>query len=344
MKFVFTADWHLSRYGQDKVEDTTNLPDRLHSTKNAIYFMTDYCRENDIDTMVIGGDLLHGKSVIYAVAQNILLDFFRDNQDLNFIVLDGNHDLSGKGTAVISALKSIDNEPNVNRIQGLFTKIEDVLLVPYSHKMIEIIKNSTAPVLVSHFGLNEGVLNSGISIVSDIGISSLVNKYKAVLLGHYHKPQEIIRDDIEVYYVGSPIQLDRGEKHEEKRFLIVDTTKQVISSVLTEGYRRYYEFELRKDNKDEIVTQARKLIKEGHHVNIKRLEDVDTRDIAGDLRIIDRVEKDITDRGISSSMTEADKLRKFAEIRGIPEDEIEEYVNEALSVVSACSEKQQLIV
>ena len=344
MRFVFTADWHLSRYGQDKVEDTTNLPDRLHSTKNAIYNMADYCRENEIDTMIIGGDLLHGKSVIYAVAQNILLDFFRDNQDLQFIVLDGNHDLSGKGTAVISALKSIDNEPNVSRIQGLFTKINDILIVPYSHKMIEIIKGSTAPYLISHFGLNEGVLNSGLSIIADIGLNSLIDKYKAVLLGHYHKPQEIVREDIEVYYVGSPIQLDWGEKHEEKRFLDVDTDQGTITSVKTEGYRRYHEFELRNDNKDDVVAQARKLIKEGHHVNIKRVEEVDTRDIAGDLRIIDRVEKDITDRGISSSMSEVDRLRRYCEIKGIPEDEMDEHLNEALAIISACSEKQQLIV
>ena len=39
MKFLFTGDIHLSRYAQDKVEETSNLPERLHSIKNALYSM-----------------------------------------------------------------------------------------------------------------------------------------------------------------------------------------------------------------------------------------------------------------------------------------------------------------
>jgi len=47
-------------------------------------------------------------------------------------------------------------------------------------------------ILISHFGLSEGMLNSGMSIISDIGLKDLRGKYELVLLGHYHKPQEII--------------------------------------------------------------------------------------------------------------------------------------------------------
>jgi len=98
MRFAFTADIHLSKYGQDRIEDNSNLPERLHSIKTCLYEMALYCKENGIENVVIGGDILHGKSVIYAIAQDILLQFLEDHKDLNFYVIDGNHDLSGKGS------------------------------------------------------------------------------------------------------------------------------------------------------------------------------------------------------------------------------------------------------
>ena len=67
MKFAFSADIHLSRYSQDKVEN--NLPERLNSIKTAVYGISQYCYDNDIDKFVIGGDIMHTKSVIYSIAQ-----------------------------------------------------------------------------------------------------------------------------------------------------------------------------------------------------------------------------------------------------------------------------------
>ena len=82
--------------------------------------MLDYCVENSIDRVVVGGDLLHGKSIIYAIAQSCLLDIFRDYRSIKFTIISGNHDLSLKGKDAIPALKSIDNEPNVCRIKDVF--------------------------------------------------------------------------------------------------------------------------------------------------------------------------------------------------------------------------------
>ena len=117
MRFAFFADIHLSRYAQDKIEDTTNLPERLHSIKQTLYAIAKYCVDNDIGIVIIGGDVLHGKSIIYALAQDIMLEYFNVWSDkLFFYVIDGNHDLSGKGSNVVSALRSLDALENVQWI------------------------------------------------------------------------------------------------------------------------------------------------------------------------------------------------------------------------------------
>ncbi len=333
MKFAYTADIHLSKYGQDTIEQTSSLPERLHSIKTVLTQIAKYCIAYDIDTVIIGGDLLHGKSIIYAIAQKIMLDYFRKYPNLTFYVIDGNHDLSGKGFDAISSLISLDNEPNVKRIKEDNEMLENILFVPYSYDMVKIIKICKADILISHFGLNEGILNSGISIIADIGLKDLIGKYKLVLLGHYHKPQEIVNDNINLYYVGSPVQLDWGEKNEEKRFLVVDTETLQVESIPTTGYKKYLEYEITEENKQEIIERARKEQQCGSYVKIVKKDKIDLGNNIDDLQIIDKTEIDITNRGISSSMSKADIFRRYVEAKEIPENEIENYLKAATQLI-----------
>lgn len=337
IKFIHCADLHLSRYSNDNIEVTTNLPERLDGIKNAMYYMAAFAIKNGINHILIGGDTLHGKSIIHAIAQNIMLDFFRDHRKLNFIVIDGNHDLSGKGKDVVSALKSIDNEPNVTRISKP-VQIGRLFYVPYSVDMIDVIKKNSCDYLISHFGLNEGMLNSGISVVADIGLKDLIGRYKTVLLGHYHKPQEIIRDDIKLYYSGSLIELDWGERDEEKRFLLVDTENDTVESIPSVGFKKHFRFKIDSKNKIEIVEKARSLKEQGHHIHMEQTENMDVSDIREEFRIINKIPVDITNRGLTSSMSTADKLRKYLEIKGIPEAVHAEYLRVGMDIINSCSE------
>lgn len=344
MRFIFTADIHLSRYSQDKIEIKTNLPERLNSISNVFDNMIKYAKTENINKIVIGGDLLHGKSIIYTIAQKVMLDLFRNNLDIEFIIIDGNHDLSGKAHDAISALESLNTEPNVKRIKDdyYFDEENDILYVPYSMNMVEIIKNNSAKFLISHFGLNEGMLNSGISIVADIGMKDLIGKYKYVLLGHYHKPQDIITESISIYYSGSPIQLDWGEKNEIKRFLDVDSDSENIISVPTEGYKKYIEYKITDDNKDdidEIIKKANSDKNDGEYVNIiKETKDFDFHklDEMKDFNIVDKTEKDITNRGISANMNQKERFKKYLEINEIEdENTIKKYLDEAISIANS---------
>lgn len=336
MKFIFTADWHLSGYLQDKIVKESNLPERLDSIKRVMYQIADYAIKNKINEIVIGGDLLHNKSIIYTDAQSVLLDYFRDYKGLTFYIIDGNHDLGSRGENPNSALKSIDSETNVVRFIKPTKILNDkVLLVPYSSTMISDIKNNSCQYLISHFGLNEAQLNSGISLVADLGIKDLKGKYKYVLLGHYHSPQDLSSDGIEIKYVGSPIQRDWGEKNEEKRFLVVDIEKDTIKSIPTTGYKKYFEFQITSENKEEILKVVTKIKDEGHEIKLIKSEVFDTDDLPGDFRVIEKIDKDITNRGINSSMSMDEKIIKYLQIKDIPENQIEEYKKVGIEIVTA---------
>ena len=341
MKFAFIADVHLSKYGHDKREETSNLPERLHSIKSALYEVAEYCVKNNIRVMVIGGDILHGKSVIYAIAQDIMLQFFEDfNHAIKFYVIDGNHDLSGKGENVVSALRPLFNVHGVTWINQTnnnpVIQPEGIMFIPYSHDVAEVVKTSKARILVSHFGLSEGVLNSGMSIVQNISLKDLAGKYELVLLGHYHRPQEIIRSNFSLYYVGSLIQLDWGEKGEEKRFLIVDTDTMQVDSIPITQYRKHIEIEITPETKVDALTQAREARDAGDHVKIVMRELVDMGAEKDEFNIIDKTEKDITDRGISSSMSVEDIHRRYLEIKEIPEEKRDFYLRVGMDIINEC--------
>ena len=336
MKFAFIADIHLSRYGQDKREETTGLPERLNSIKNALYEVGDYCYDNDIDKIVISGDLYHNKSIVYSIAQDIMIDFFEQYEDLEFVILDGNHDLSGKGQNVTSALRGLSKCDNVNWVTQFQSHEEVGLCIPYSHDVVNQVKTNRDRILISHFGLSEGVLNSGMSIISDISVRDLIGKYELVLLGHYHKPQEIIQDNFKLYYVGSLIQLDWGEKNEDKRFIVVDTDTLDVSSIPISSYKRHIEVEVDSSNRAQAIKDVHKHLADGQHVKIILKERVDLGPLEMDIRVVDKTEVDITDRGITSSMSEVDIHKKYMEIKKLPQEEHENYLKTAMEIVQEC--------
>ena len=340
MKFAVIADIHLSKYGQDKIEDDTNLPERLSSIKTCLYEVASFCKQNEIKNLVMAGDILHGKSVIYAIAQDILLQFFQDfSNSIQFYVIDGNHDLSGKSDDVVSALRPLENIKGVKWIsfKDKYTIApEGITFIPYSYNMVEKIKNTKSKILISHFGLSEGQLNSGMSIVSELGLKDLENNYELVILGHYHKPQEIQRNGFRLFYTGSLVELDWGEKNDQKRFLVVDTDTMNVDSIPIHNYRKHVEIKINKQNRDEALKLAQISKDAGDHVKIIMDEMVDLKGVEDHFNIVDKTQKDITDRGITSSMSTIDKLTRFLEIKQIPEEMKAYYMDAAMQIINKC--------
>jgi len=334
MKFIFIADLHLAQYGPVVEND---FPEKLYYILQSMQEVVDFAKAKKIQTIVVGGDIFHTKSIIHSLAQSVLLDFVRNNRSIDFVVLDGNHDMSSKSAkASVSSLKCLDSEPNVHTIHEP-EQNADIYFLPWIHVSKELLSNVQSKFLVSHFGVNEAKLSSGISIVSDVGLRDLAN-FRYVLLGHYHKPQEIMSSSLSLYYVGSLIQLDWSEKHEEKRFLVVDTELESIESFPTTRYRKYVELLVTKETKREVIERAKALLEEGHHVRImtddSTLMPEVSEEVGQEASVILRDESDskITNRGISSSMSMEDKLNRYLDLKNITQDR-EFYVRKAIEII-----------
>lgn len=326
MKCVLVGDIHLSLYSQDSI--VKGVPRRLYYLIKVLNNIAMHAIKNEITNFVIAGDLFHTKSIIHSLAQSMLLDFIKKYDEIEFIIIDGNHDMSSKAGDGVSALKCLDDVDNVIMIHDPI-EMDNVAYVPWNPKVMkEFIKNSKADYLVSHFGLNEAMLNSGISIISDIGLKD-ISHFKKCFIGHYHSPQEVGN----VIIPGSIIQLDWGEKGEEKRFLVIDTDLDTVDSIVIDGYQKHIELEITSENVEQVMQQAEVLQKNGNFIKLLKTDDLDISIIKDSFQVVDKTIRDITNRGIDTSMSTEDKLKQYLIIKGIDEHYHEAYIQQAKNII-----------
>lgn len=319
MRILVSADWHLKLWS-DKEMAENNIPLRLHEIFNAIRQMCEYARDHKIDLFIVAGDINDLKNIIHAKAFILLKKILEEYEDLQFLFLHGNHD-STERIDKDSSIELLCNDRNIRCHVNAVLVEGDITFLPYSKNMVEQLRQlDRNKILIGHFGVNEAQLSNGTSIKSSIKLSDLT-KFDKVILGHYHKPQELAN----VIYVGSPIQLRRDEAGEEKRFLVVDTDNLQIESVPITGYRKYYTLIIDDvETAMDVSTQAEELMALGNFVCIRK-QIADSVVLPDNVQVIEDFEEDYQLRGITSAMGLGEQMKKYLEIENVPEEEHNEY-------------------
>lgn len=340
MKMICIGDIHASGFGDDPLAN--NLPERLYYIKKSLEYIMDYGRKNGIEHYVILGDVYHDKTIIYNTSQAMLLDFFKQYEDRTFYIISGNHDLSSTGEnqkSAILALGELDNvhcfiKPAIINKNQLIQVDTPLFFVPYSGNFLDSIKNfkniDPDTILFSHIGLNEAVLQSGLSRVDKLKLSDL-KQFKLAILGHYHKPQDFGNDYTHVWYAGSLIPRDWNDKNEKKRFLVVDTiTKEVQSVDIDCGVPQYIEIVIPPNSTADFIksemNRAKIIKSQGNKVRVINRNNHKLKEENTDIIILEQQQIDVTNRGITVDQSKLDQCKKYMEIKNIPEDEREEYL------------------
>ena len=329
MKRIAIGDIHLSGFESDKL-DSDNLPLRLGYIIKSLNYIVEYGKSKKIYNFDLVGDVVNDKNIIYSIAQDYFKNFLIRNKDCNFTMISGNHDLSSTGSTQKSAISVFSEYSNVSVISHDPEVTGNITYIPYSHDFITTIKSMKSnSILITHLGLNEGVLSSGLSKVDKVSIKDLCG-FKLAILGHYHTPQDFKNDNTAVWYVGSLISKDWGDKGQTKRFLIYDTdTLEVESVPINCGIPGFREFTIEtEDQKNEILKQAEIAQNQGHHVRIRnKTKDKIASTDDSSILVVEQQEIDITQRGIDITQSKDEQFKRYLEIKNIPESERLEYLN-----------------
>lgn len=332
-KKIFTADLHLQSFDSDTVQLEDGISLKLNELLNSIKQMFDYAVKNNIDTVIFGGDISHKRKNVdvkpFHLFQELLISY---SNKLNYIFIPGNHDGDGvfREYNAVSLFKTIPNTKVFNYPEV----IGNITFIPDAQDMMEDIKNAESnDILISHFPLTEASTDSGLKVATKFSKKDL-KKFKLVLLGDYHTRQTVDH----IHYPGTLIPMNRGERG-PKGFLVFDDETLKVDFIEVTGFRRYIDVEL---NDDSDMEEIKKILQNKNETNDFIIIHNNLPEIPVDLKvmvqeesipIIDKYEPEEIIRGISSNMNLGEQMKKYLELNGISEKEIDLYLNIGLEAL-----------
>lgn len=268
MKLLCTGDWHVHQFTDfsktltvkwndsllryeatdDENNETKEMSSRLFNILNGICDMRDYCLKNNIQDVLLSGDVFHKRANIEVVVFNStykILSTFKD-VGIEVHIIAGNHDQVDSSQIPTSAIHSFKEIAHVIEKPTCFS-IQDksgddcveVVAVPYSKDKQFILQsisdlrngccNPDSAILLTHLGVTGGKVGSGMYVMSDeYSLGDLqYNHWKYIVLGHYHQPQFL---EYNTFYCGTPVQNSFNDElpweNGYNGFFVIDTAKR----------------------------------------------------------------------------------------------------------------------
>ena len=276
MKIIHFADLHLgSKFNNFNEEIKELLNNKL---RNAFKYIISYAKGNGINTILMSGDVFD-KNAVALKDKKYFYDLIKENSDIDFYYLKGNHDSLSKYNVELENLYTFDT-------LKYYVK-EDVRIIGYELKDDNNQLYNAAKFSSDKFNIM--LLHADIYNSNDknyINLEKLKDKNISYFaLGHIHKREYKKEDNIIYSYPGCVI--GRGfDEVLEKGFLVLDTkTKNIefikYSNILFEQI----EINVSKKNEVKIKEEIEEKLKETNKNLITEIK----------LKGISEVEIDITD-------------------------------------------------
>jgi len=200
-----------------------------------------YLRQNSITTVVHLGDVFDRRKFINLntlnrVRNEFLKPFYDGEFELHCI--PGNHDVYYKNTNKVNSLNElldnskikIYNDPVTVDLFGY-----DVGFIPWitadnEQRCLDYIQDKTCNYLFGHLELKGYEVTRGVSSLEG-NDPAVFSDYERVFSGHFHCKQE----SKNIFYVGTPYQLNFSDINETKGFHILDLNTKRITFIQNEN-------------------------------------------------------------------------------------------------------------
>lgn len=231
-----TVQWDNSELCFVESDTGITANSRLLDILNTLIQAREYCLDNNISVFVIAGDLFHKRGAVSTIVYNmtyLVVESFKI-VGITLIILAGNHDqvsnedkpqnslfALNKIAIIVSECGELVLNREVRLLMIPFSKNKELVLNP-----IENFEPDDIPtVLVSHLGINGAYVGKTSYACKDMfSLADLQpEKFKYIVLGHYHKPQLL---DYNALYTGSPIQHNFNDEGEDRGFWVIDTDRR----------------------------------------------------------------------------------------------------------------------
>jgi len=233
-KIAIVADVHLGYSG------------RTNDILWALRTIRGYCQANNIDTVVVLGDLFHDRQHLSIEILCGAYDFFRETKfDYNqqWIAFPGNHDMFLKHSWNINSIRPLGELLTIIDTVKIL-EIDDrrywVLPFVYSEsaymRILQRIEKQAnkEDILLTHVGVNNAIQNVCFLLQRWSMVTFIQSKFDRVYAGHFHLCQQV-GDNL--WYPGSllPFKFDEGD-HDHGFFVFdQDKNEHEFINVLEQG-------------------------------------------------------------------------------------------------------------
>lgn len=206
MKILLTSDLHV----QEGIYTDICI--------NYIDYLITFCKENNINHIIIAGDVFEKSSKIKNEAFLPLFFKFMEmkNNGFKLYFLLGNHDIF-----------NVDNDSLVETFAPFGKVIKNYQeeeidgrmfsFLPYTKQEDDIPPNGD--VLITHLSIADFVFDNRYHVNEKAGFpTELFERWNIVFTGHFHRPQ----NKKNIVYMGSPYQMNFGEMGQDKGFVVFD--------------------------------------------------------------------------------------------------------------------------
>ena len=187
----------------------------------ADWFIQDLKSKN-INQIIFTGDFFHSRSEISVNTIHAASEFISKFKDFKILMIVGNHDSYYKQKADVHSLSIFNGYSNItvfDTTQSITINNKKLCFCPWGFEYSEIEKSD---IIFGHFEIETFKMNA--HKLCEVGVKpkDLLKKSKLVFSGHFHLNEERDYNEGKIIYVGSPFQLDFGERDSKKGYYVLD--------------------------------------------------------------------------------------------------------------------------
>lgn len=184
-------------------------------------WISDVMESNSLDTIFFAGDVFHDRHEIGVNTLHVAKQFFDKLSKYNIHLIPGNHDAFLSSTVDINSVEILQksNVHVYSKTETITAGERTITFCPWKTSIKDL---TPVDVLVGHFEIANFKMNS--TKVCEHGENSqdLLEKAKAVITGHFHMREHRIYEEKYVLYLGSPYEMDFGDRGQQKGVTIMD--------------------------------------------------------------------------------------------------------------------------
>jgi DNA repair exonuclease SbcCD nuclease subunit len=178
----------------------------------------------DIKDIIIAGDIFHNRHEIGVNTIHCAHEFFDILSKYNIVSITGNHDCYYKDKSDINSISILNGYKNITVYQELTTQLVGNKKFVYCPWGVPLEEVPPCDVLIGHFEILNFKMNSVKVCDHGLDTESLINKAKLIITGHFHyREHRKYSNSRSILYLGSPHELDFGDRDQSKGFTILDT-------------------------------------------------------------------------------------------------------------------------